>query len=258
MSAPRGSNGQPAPPSRAFDPRPHLRQITLRGQTVEYLDVKWRLAWLRTEHPDARITTEHVTLTDELAVFRALVELPGGGAATGYGSETRDDWEDFIEKAETKAIGRALAALGYGTQFALDFDLDTSAAEEATEPLVDAPVAQPAPAAAPEQLATPARREPPRRARLQAVPPPGETAGPPLREVAEPAPTPSREPAPAPDAGRPDRNWTSFWTEVRRLGYKTKAELEQVLGHPIDTASTPPDQIWQELMAHRRRRGLEE
>src|SRR5690606_40831912 len=62
MSRPRGSDGQATPPSRSFAPRPHLRRIRVRGQEAEYLDVKWRLAWLRTEHPDARITTEHVTL----------------------------------------------------------------------------------------------------------------------------------------------------------------------------------------------------
>ena len=262
MSRPRGSDGQATPPSRSFDPRPHLRRIRVRGQEAEYLDVKWRLAWLRTEHPDARITTEHVTLSDSLAVFRALVEIPGGGAATGYGSETRDDWEDFIEKAETKAIGRALAALGYGTQFALDFDLE----EDSTgspQPLADAPVEHQSPVTT---------TEPSRRPRPRLVPPP-ETVQPQpeatrTTEPPAPAPAPAPEPEPAsepartrepsPEPGRPDRNWTSFWTEVRRLGYKNKAELEQFLGRSIDTASTPPDEIWAELMAHRRRRGLEE
>ncbi len=57
-----------------------------------------------------------------MAVFRAEVILPNGGRATGYGSEAQADFADYIEKAETKAIGRALAALGYGTQFALDFE----------------------------------------------------------------------------------------------------------------------------------------
>jgi hypothetical protein len=40
-----------------------------------------------------------------------------GGTATGTGTETRQRFEDFVEKAETRAIGRALAALGIGTQF---------------------------------------------------------------------------------------------------------------------------------------------
>jgi len=43
-------------------------------------------------------------------------------AFTGHGSETRAHFPDFIEKSETKAIGRALAALGYGTQHAADLD----------------------------------------------------------------------------------------------------------------------------------------
>ena len=37
-------------------------------------------------------------------------------------SETMSDFRDYFEKAETKAIGRALAMLGYGTQFAPELD----------------------------------------------------------------------------------------------------------------------------------------
>ncbi|MGH2481156.1 MAG: hypothetical protein ACRDHW_15985, partial [Ktedonobacteraceae bacterium] len=39
------------------------------------------------------------------------------GVATGTKSEKAASFGDFLEKAETGAIGRALAALGYGTQF---------------------------------------------------------------------------------------------------------------------------------------------
>ncbi len=41
-----------------------------------------------------------------------------GAVAVGHGSEAAGDFGDFIEKAETKAIGRALAALGYGIESA--------------------------------------------------------------------------------------------------------------------------------------------
>jgi hypothetical protein len=41
---------------------------------------------------------------------------------TGHGSETQQDFPDFFEKAETKAIGRALAIAGYGTDTAADLD----------------------------------------------------------------------------------------------------------------------------------------
>jgi hypothetical protein len=147
-----------------FDPTRHMRQLRGRGGNSDYLDVKWRLVWLRSEHPDAQINTEHVTITADMAIFRAHVSIPGGGSATGYGSETARDFGDFIEKAETKALGRALLALGFGTQSAQEFGED-----EVTETVparsapghTEAPRApRPAPAPAP-QPATPQRSAPP-------------------------------------------------------------------------------------------------
>lgn len=102
----------------AFDASRYLTDLDGR----DYLEVKWRLLWLRTEHPDASIETELMKHDSGLALFRARVAVPGAGVATGWGSETADDFRDYIEKAETKALGRALAALGYGTQFCEDFD----------------------------------------------------------------------------------------------------------------------------------------
>jgi hypothetical protein len=104
------------PATSGFDPTPYIRQLRGRGGG-EYLDVKWRLLWLRKDHPDAEIVTELVEHDGQMAIFKATVTVPSGGKATGYGSETASDFPDFIEKAETKAIGRALNALGYGAQF---------------------------------------------------------------------------------------------------------------------------------------------
>ncbi len=115
-----------------FDPSRYLVSINGRG---EYLEVKWRLLWLRTEHPDAIIETELVRLEAQDAVFKARVSIPGGGSATGWGSESVGDFRDFLEKAETKAIGRALAALGFGTQFCHDHEFGAADAR-----IVDAPV----------------------------------------------------------------------------------------------------------------------
>lgn len=100
-----------------FDPAAHL--TTISGNP--YLEVKWRIAWLRSVHPDASIKTEMVQETGALAIFRAEVRIPTGGSATGWGSETYEDFSDYIEKAESKALGRALAALGFGVQFCADF-----------------------------------------------------------------------------------------------------------------------------------------
>jgi hypothetical protein len=127
---------------RPFDPSRYLRKLGGR----DYLEVKWRLLWLRTEHPDAVMETEMVKLDDGFALFKARVAIPNGGEATGWGSETRQDFFDYIEKAETKALGRALAALGYGTQFCEDFDFAAGSAGNAH--VVDSPVEINSPAGA--------------------------------------------------------------------------------------------------------------
>jgi len=107
---------------RAFDAFAHLRKIRTRQGMQDYLDVKWRVAWVRAEHPTAQIVTEQVEGDEQHARFKCTITLPNGAVATGHGSETTGDFPDFYEKAETKSIGRACASLGYGTDSASDFD----------------------------------------------------------------------------------------------------------------------------------------
>ena len=99
---------QPMSVTTPFEPARYLTRIS----GSDYLEVKWRLVWMRDQHPDATIETQLVSHSDNTAVFRAMVSIPGGGSATGWGSESAGDFRDYLEKAETKAIGRALAALG--------------------------------------------------------------------------------------------------------------------------------------------------
>lgn len=114
-----------------FNPNEHL--MDLKGK--QYLQVMWRLVWFRDEKPLWSIDTKLEQLTDTHAVFSAKISDENGvQKASGYGSESVKDFRDFIEKAETKAIGRALAMLGYGTQFAPELD------EE--DRIVDSPVAK--------------------------------------------------------------------------------------------------------------------
>ncbi|HST03380.1 MAG TPA: hypothetical protein VLQ48_01445 [Chloroflexia bacterium] len=134
---PKGASSARPKAGEAFDPTEYLSNFDGR----DYLEVKWRVMWLRHEHPEARMTTEIVQLNEEggFALFRAEVEIPDGGKATGWGSETVRDFHDYIEAAETKALGRALAALGYGTQFCRDFDFAANARPGMNQ-VVDAPV----------------------------------------------------------------------------------------------------------------------
>ena len=123
-------------PEKGFDASKYLTRVEGR----DYLEVKWRLLWLRTEHPDAAIQTDLVEHREGYALFKARVTLPSGGEATGWGSETAAGFSEYLEAAETKALGRALAALGYGTQFCEDFAFR----EEGESYVVDAPVSLPA------------------------------------------------------------------------------------------------------------------
>lgn len=115
-----------------FNPMEHMMQ--LKGK--DYLQVQWRLVWFREDHPDWVINTDCVTCDAEHAIFKATISDENGiQKSAGHGSESKKDFADFLEKAETKAVGRALAMLGYGTQFAAD-ELDEG------ERIVDSPVSR--------------------------------------------------------------------------------------------------------------------
>jgi hypothetical protein len=104
----------------------------------DYLPVKYRLAWFRSRFPHGTVDTKLVTLNMDIeytepiwcngkkymrtacgiAIFHTTIRDGCGGVATGTKSEKAASFDDFVEKAESGSIGRALAALGYGTQFA--------------------------------------------------------------------------------------------------------------------------------------------
>lgn len=127
-----------------FNPNEHL--MDLKGK--QYLQVMWRLVWFREDKPTWCIDTKLEQLTDNHAVFSAKISDENGiQKASGYGSESIKDFRDFIEKAETKAIGRALAMLGYGTQFAPELDEG--------ERIVDSPAQRKKPAQKPKEPEAP-------------------------------------------------------------------------------------------------------
>lgn len=106
----------------AFNVKKHL--IRVQGGR-EYLPVAYRLVWFREEHPDWGIDTKPIVIDVDkgVAVFQANVYNEEGRlVSSGTKMETARGFADFIEKAETGSIGRALGVLGYGTQFAPEFD----------------------------------------------------------------------------------------------------------------------------------------
>lgn len=108
-----------------------LPLLNLRGK--DYLEVKYRLVWFREDHPDWAIETELISVTDVSAYAKATIRDDSGRIiATSHKFERIQGFPDFIEKSETGAIGRALALVGYGTQFCAD-ELDEGSR------IVDAP-----------------------------------------------------------------------------------------------------------------------
>lgn len=104
-----------------------------RGQ--DYLDVKYRILWFREEKPMWTIDTDFIHLDTTSALARAVVRDESGRAIqTAHKFEDKAGFADFREKAETGAVGRALAMIGYGTQFAQEMD-------EPADKIVDSPVA---------------------------------------------------------------------------------------------------------------------
>jgi len=129
-----------------FNPNEHLMKLKMGQGSSDYLPVQWRLVWYRELCPQGTIDTEELEYDSEREVeaevyvwnaekrrsekvlkhakgyarYRAVVTDGKGGRATGTKSENAANFADYGEKAETGSIGRALAALGYGTQFTGD------------------------------------------------------------------------------------------------------------------------------------------
>lgn len=109
--------------------------MDLRGK--DYLEVKYRVVWFREEKPTWAIETEYLQVTADVAIAKATIRDDQGRViATGHKTETPQGFADFVEKAETGAIGRALALCGFGTQFCAD-ELDEG------DRIVDAPATRP-------------------------------------------------------------------------------------------------------------------
>ncbi len=96
--------------------------LNLRGK--DYLQVQHRIVWFTEERPGWSI---HTVLVDRgpthCLAMAEILDDKNQVRATAHKYEDKQGFADFIEKAETGAIGRALALCGFGTQFCAD-DLD--------------------------------------------------------------------------------------------------------------------------------------
>lgn len=142
-----------------FDPSQHLMNIGTANKPRMYLETKYRIVWLREQHPEATIETEilHLDLDKEVSaevfewdeqarksvkvtkhgqgivIMKATVKLPNGAIGTGTKMQNGAEFSEWLEKCETGCIGRALASLGLGTAA-------TDEMSEGEGRVVDAPV----------------------------------------------------------------------------------------------------------------------
>lgn len=232
----------------AIDPIATLRQLQASGDLDGPQATMLRVLWVRSDHPDTRVESELTHLHDDLVVFRALVALPGGATATGYASETGAPGGSMalaIERAETRAIGRALDILGYVIPAGASVPAgdDTNA-----PPVIDA-------------LRKASLRHPPAETVILPDPGPEPEVDPETGEIAaedEPLPSeapaektspvsanplPNRRPAVVDSSEEPsleDYTWTHFWRWARGHNLSTKEQVEERIGRPLDNL-TPAD-----------------
>ena len=119
-----------------FNPKDHF--INLKGK--QYLPVAARIAWFRDECPDWTINTYAVpdlSGADYCTFAGEILDQTGRLIAKAHKTEHEKHFADYREKAETGAIGRALALVGFGTLFAQELEEPVTPAGDMR--IVDAP-----------------------------------------------------------------------------------------------------------------------
>lgn len=145
-----------------FNPNDYL--IDLRGK--KYLPVNARLAWFRDQTPDGSIDND-IVMVGSLVLARSRVIVEGIVIATGHATVRSGQGTTWagreVEKAETAAMGRALAVAGFGTMNAGDDFEEGSNLADSPVPAKAAPIvphSKARPSAPPPDNFTPTADEP--------------------------------------------------------------------------------------------------
>lgn len=216
-------NGASPRSDRAFDPKPLVDRLRAGGlETAQEVDLL--LLWMRKEHPQARIQTDLAQFNEEIAVIRAVISLPSGAEATGYGSALGAEGREMVERAETKAIGRALNALGYSVE---SFDGPPMSIDRRPEPVAQVRAVAPPPEVIEEGPVEPAPVPEPRSSPRQAAPASNE--------------------ADDDEVDTADYSWTAFWRWARPLGFENRGAVEAYIGRSINDMN--PVQVRQAIRA---------
>jgi hypothetical protein len=181
--------------------------LNLKGK--DYLQVAHRLVWFREDHPTWSIQSDLIKVENNYALAKATIKNDKGDIiATAHKREDAAHFPDFIEKAETGSIGRALAYCGYGTQFCAD-------EIQEGHRIVDAP-----------QEPMRARTVPVQAPDWQDYSPPAPTSGTYLFKTGKFKMRGAHEVAPA-----ELESWVSWWAKKEAQGEKLSGGLAQDIAH---------------------------
>lgn len=115
--------------------------VNIRGK--EYQTVALRVQKFREAHPDWALITQIVSRDDSTVVMVAsIVNEHGRVLATGHAEENRNasqiNQTSALENCETSAIGRALAAAGFGgTEFASANEVQNAISQQQPKRSID-------------------------------------------------------------------------------------------------------------------------
>lgn len=110
--------------SEKFDPAKYIKPLgnDQSGRKGYFLPVVAKIAWFRSDNPKGRIETKVIEHTiGDYAVIQVTATSDDDGVGVGLGMKFSKDFpQDYIQRAETTARGRALEALGYSLTEAAD------------------------------------------------------------------------------------------------------------------------------------------
>ena len=122
-----------------FDPQPYIRTVkytnrkTGEVREAKILDTAPRVAWFRSDYPidtGWQIVTDIVQHDDQGALLKTSIISPAGiVVATAYRQVLKTAFDNYLEKAETQSVGRALERCGYGCAYALSLEPDEGEGE---------------------------------------------------------------------------------------------------------------------------------
>ena len=104
-----------------FDPLKlmHTVETPGTGEKAMVLDLKYKKLWFRLAYPKGKIKLNRQKITEELAVFEALIYFDKNDTepVSSCTIECTSDTPSYIRAAQNRAIDRALTDAGFGIQF---------------------------------------------------------------------------------------------------------------------------------------------